>query len=108
MEQINSVTTDDLAKSRRALEQKTLEYERLRRGWSKDLTEAQKEEIMVDFDAKYAEFDSEDEEGEYGPLEEVEVEVTDEYGRTRKIKEKRMRRPPTPEIERPYAANLRR
>jgi hypothetical protein len=100
VEQINSVTSDDLAKSRKALERKTVEYERLRRGWSKDLTDAQREEIMVDFDAKYAEFDSDEEDGAF---EEFEVQVTDEFGRTRTIKEKRMRRPPTPEIERPYS-----
>ena len=100
VEQINSVTTDDLAKSRRALERKALEYERLRRGWSKDLTDAQKEEIMVDFDAKFADLDS-DEETYNGGLEEIEVEITDEFGRTRKIKETRMRRPPTTEIQRP-------
>ena len=63
---------------------------------------------MVDFDAKYAEYDSEEDDGdgEAAAFEEYEVEVTDEFGRTRKYKQTRMRRPPTPELDRPYHPSL--
>ena len=73
-----------------------MEYERLKRGWSKDLTDAQREEILVDFDTKYAEMplDEEISDGEYDePL----VEMTDEFGRTRMVRQSRMPRPLTPD-----------
>jgi len=96
-EQINTVTTNELAESRRALERKAIEYERLKRGWSKDLTDQQREEIMVDFDTKYIDgYDDDDDEGFDGEDEPL-VEVEDEFGRTRKVKASRLRRPLTPE-----------
>ena len=103
-EQINTVTTNELAESRRALERKAVEYERLKRGWSKDLTDQQREEIMVDFDTKYIDGYDDDVEGFDGEdVDEPLVEVEDEFGRTRKVKASRLRRPLTPEEKlRPY------
>jgi uncharacterized protein YecA (UPF0149 family) len=111
-EQINSVSVNELAESKRGLERKALEYERLKRGWSKDLTDQQREEIMVDFDSKY--LDGLDNEEEFGGGEQEEqfdeeplVEVTDEFGRTRKVKASRLQRPLTPEEKlRPYSSRL--
>jgi hypothetical protein len=98
------VSTNELAQSRRALERKALEYERLKRGWSKDLTDAQKEEILVDFETKYLDA-ALNEEFSDGEIDESYVEVTDEFGRTRKIYENRMLRPLTPERNlKPYHA----
>jgi hypothetical protein len=99
-EKINVVTTNELATSRRALERKAVEYERLKRGWAKDLTDEQRENILVDFDAKYAEMSSDEDsdEGEDEPM----VETVDEFGRTRMVRQTRLARPSTPERERPY------
>jgi hypothetical protein len=84
------------------LERKAVEYERLKRGWSKDLTDAQREEILVDFDSKYADMPL-DEEFSEGELDEPLVEMTDEFGRTRMVKQTRMPRPLTPESSlKPY------
>jgi hypothetical protein len=91
------VTTGEFATSKRALERKAVEYEKLRRGWNKDLTEEQRENILVDFDTKYAEVDDDDDEED--EFEEPLVEVVDEFGRTRMVKQTRMLRPPTPEQE---------
>lgn len=83
-----------------------MEYERLKRGWSKDLTDQQREEIMVDFDTKYIDGYDDDEDGGLDVDDEDEplVEVEDEFGRTRKVKASRLRRPLTPEEKlRPYS-----
>ena len=86
------MTTSELATSRRALERKAIEYERLKRGWSKDLTDEQREEILVDFDTKYLDME---EDGELDPegggdfdfdFDVPMVEVIDEFGRTRMVK----------------------
>jgi hypothetical protein len=103
-EKIDTVSTNELAQSRRALERKALEYERLKRGWAKDLTDEQREEILVDFDTKYLDA-ALNEEFSDGEMDESFIEVTDEFGRTRKIQENRMLRPLTPErILKPYPA----
>ena len=109
-EQINTVSTNDLAESRRALERKAIEYERLKRGWSKDLTDQQREEIMVDFETKYIDgYDDDEEDFEGGDDDEPLVDVEDEFGRTRKVKPSRLRRPLTPEEKlRPYLQPMRR
>lgn len=79
-----------------------MEYERLKRGWSKDLTDVQKEEILVDFDTKYADMPL-DEELSEADLDEPLVEMTDEFGRTRMVPQTRMPRPLTPESSlKPY------
>ena len=101
-EKINTVTTNELAQSRRALERKAIEYERLKRGWAKDLTDEQREEIMVDFDSKYLD-EVADEHFSEGELDEPLVEVTDEFGRTRMVKQSRVQRQLTPESKlKPY------
>ena len=100
-EKINIVTTNELATSRRALERKAREYERLKRGWAKDLTDEQRENILVDFDAKYAEMplSEESSDGEDEPM----IESVDEFGRTRMVRQTRLPRLPTPERElKPY------
>ena len=101
--------TNELAESRRALERKAIEYERLKRGWSKDLTDQQREEIMVDFDTKYIDgYDDEEEKFDGGYDDEPLVEVEDEFGRTRMVKASRIRRPLTPEEKlRPYSPFLK-
>ena len=73
-----------------------MEYERLKRGWAKDLTDEQREEILVDFDTKYLDA-ALNEDFSDGEIDESFIEVTDEFGRTRKINESRNRRPLTPE-----------
>lgn len=102
-EKINSVTTSELAASRRALERKAIEYERLKRGWSKDLTDEQREEILVDFDTKYLDMDDEEfeAEGEFD-FEVPMVEVTDEFGRTRMVKATRAPGPLPQNQPKPY------
>jgi len=91
------------------LERKAIEYERLKRGWSKDLTDQQREEIMVDFDTKYIDgYDDEEEKFDGGYDDEPLVEVEDEFGRTRMVKASRIRRPLTPEEKlRPYSPFLK-
>jgi hypothetical protein len=102
-EKINAVTTNELAQSRKALERKTLEYERLKRGWAKDLTDEQREEILVDFDAKYLEEPLDDDDLSEGDLDEPLIEVTDEFGRTRMARQSRIQRQPTPDDKlKPY------
>ena len=84
------------------MERKAIEYQRLKRGWAKDLTDEQREEILVDFDSKYLE-EAADEDISEGELDEPLVEVTDEFGRTRMVKQSRVQRPLTPESElKPY------
>jgi hypothetical protein len=78
-EQINSVTTGELAQSRRALERKTLEYERLQRGYE----QTDKDDVLVDFETKYLDRELDKD----VPSEEVEVEIVDEFGRSRKIRQ---------------------
>jgi hypothetical protein len=95
-EKINTVTTNELATSRRALERKAVEYERLKRGWAQDLTDEQRENILVDFDTKYAEMPLDEESSDDGE-EEPMMEITDEFGRTRMVKQTRVPRLPTPE-----------
>jgi hypothetical protein len=77
-EQINAVTTGELAQSKRALERKALQYERLQRGWDKD----DSEDVLVDFETKYL-----DRELERDTLseDEFQVEVIDEFGRSRMV-----------------------
>lgn len=101
-ETINAVGNSELAQARRGLERKAVEYERMKRGWTKDLTDAQREDILVDFDAKYLDslengMSSEDDDD--GPK----VEVVDEFGRTRMVSQTASTRPLSPEREsRPY------
>ena len=60
---------------------------------------------MVDFDTKYIdEYDvEEDQDFDVEDIDEPFVEVEDEFGRTRKVKPSRLRRPLTPEESlRPY------
>jgi hypothetical protein len=105
-EKINTVTTNELAQSKRALERKAIEYERLKRGWAKDLTDEQREEILVDFDSKYLD-EVADEDFSGGELDEPLVEVTDEFGRTRMVKQSRVQRPLTPENKlKPYILHI--
>jgi len=79
-------------------------YERMKRGWTKDLTNAQREEIMVDFESKYLDAlehgeSSGDDDRDDEPL----VEVTDEFGRSRMVAQTRGLRPLSPDRElRPY------
>ena len=100
------MTTDELAQSRRMLERKAVEYERLKRGWGKDLTDEQKEEILVDFDSKYLDglLEGELSEGELQQFDDDVVEVKDEFGRTKIVKQTRTFRPLTPDRElKPYS-----
>jgi hypothetical protein len=101
-ETINAVSNSELAEARRGLERKAVEYERMKRGWTKDLTEAQREDILVDFDTKYLdalENGMSSEEEDEGPK----VEVVDEFGRTRMVSQTATTRPLSPERElRPY------
>jgi coiled-coil domain-containing protein 174 len=109
VEKINGVGTSDLARSRRGLERKAAEYEKLKRGWTDELTPEQKEEILVDFEAKYLDLLSEEEEEEEEldiDLEEPSEEVTDEFGRTRKVRRTRVRRPLPPPEKRPYSRGI--
>lgn len=69
-----------------------MEYERLKRGWAKDLTDEQREEILVDFDTKYLDA-ALNEDFSDGEIDESFIEVTDEFGRTRKINESRNLKP---------------
>lgn len=95
-----------MAQSKRALERKAIEYERLKRGWAKDLTDDQREEILVDFDSKYLD-EGVDEDFSEGELDEPLVEVTDELGRTRMVKQSRVQRPLTPEGKlEPYVLHI--
>jgi hypothetical protein len=88
------------------LERKAIEYQRLKRGWAKDLTDEQREEILVDFDSKYLE-EVTDEDFSEGEVDEPLVEVTDEFGRTRMVKQTRVQRPLTPESElKPYIIHI--
>jgi len=101
-ETINAVSNSDLAEARRGLERKAVEYERMKRGWTKDLTDAQREEILVDFDSKYLDSLENLSEGEDdgGPK----VEVVDEFGRTRIVSQTAVTRPLSPDQEqRPYS-----
>jgi len=110
VEKINSVGTGEFARSRRGLERKAIEYEKLKRGWTDELTPEQKEEILVDFDSKYLNLLSEDDEAaEDGEEEDLDfdvdvdtAEVTDEFGRTRKVKQTRVLKPLPPPEKRPY------
>ena len=90
--------------SRRALERKAIEYERLKRGWSKDLTAEQREEILVDFDSKYLDMDDEEFEaaGELFEFDVPMVEDTDEFGRTRMVKATRAPGPQPQSHPKPY------
>jgi hypothetical protein len=101
-ETINAVSNSELAEARRGLERKAVEYERMKRGWTKDLTDAQREDILVDFDSKYLdslEDGMSSEEDDDGPK----VEVVDEFGRTRMVSQTASTRPLSPERElRPY------
>jgi hypothetical protein len=107
-EEINAVSSSELTQARRALEKKAVEYERMKRGWTRDLTDAQREEILVDFDAKYLDsledgLSNEEEDDDRGPK----VEVVDEFGRTRMVSQTAVTRPLSPERElRPYFRTL--
>ena len=84
-----------------------LEYERLKRGWSKDLTDEQRDEILVDFDSKYLDGEMEDEDFSEGELDEPLIEVKDEFGRTRMVRQSRLPGPFAPENKlKPYEPSL--
>jgi hypothetical protein len=95
-EQINTVSTSDLAQSKRALERKALEYERLKRGLGDDLTDEQREDVLVDFESKFLEEDTNGVEEDFSFS-----EVKDEFGRTRIVKQARQPRVPEDSLK-PY------
>jgi len=103
-ESISAVTMSELAQARRTLEKKAVQYEQMKRGWTKDLTDAQREEIMVDFESKYLDaLENEELSVDDGEDEQPLVEITDEFGRSRMVKQTRVTRPLSPDRElRPY------
>ncbi|ODQ49864.1 hypothetical protein SAICODRAFT_32202 [Saitoella complicata NRRL Y-17804] len=83
-ERVYKENSDEMDRSRRALERKAKEYERLRKG-----EDRREDDAVVDFDRKWAEeedkigyHDEKEAEEEY---EEPKIEITDEFGRTRLV-----------------------
>ena len=81
-----------------------MQYEQMKRGWTKELTDAQREEIMVDFESKYLDaLESGELSADDGEDEQPLVEITDEFGRSRMVKQTRVTRALSPDRElRPY------
>jgi hypothetical protein len=98
----------DLERSRKAMERKEKEYKKMyNRGTDMALTGDAAENLLIDFDRKWAEGhrqeeSDEEEEDPDDPL----IEVEDEFGRTRQIRESEALRHEKPEVINPRPANL--
>ncbi|BFZ65231.1 hypothetical protein YB2330_006394 [Saitoella coloradoensis] len=83
-ERVYKENSDEMDRSRRALERKAKEYERLRKG-----EERREDDALVDFDRKWAEGEHKigyhNEEEAEEEFEEPKIEITDEFGRTRLV-----------------------
>lgn len=101
----------DLQRSRKALERKEREYKRMfNKGTDMALTGDAAENLMVDFDRKWAEghrqeLSSEDEQNPLDEDEDPMIDIQDEFGRTRKIRksEALLHEKPVVENERPQS-----